>query len=75
MERLQILQTKSDACDKEINESNRIAKKNAVELNKAIEEMKKLEKEREDFQGELNKMKSHMDPTSLTLSDVMKKLR
>ena len=34
-----------------------------------------MEKEKEHLSDELTKMKAHMDPTSLTLSDVMKKLK
>ena len=42
----------------------------------AIEaETNKLAKEKETYQDELTKIRVHIDPKSLTLSDVMKKLR
>jgi hypothetical protein len=38
-------------------------------------DLKKVQIDRDRFTEEITKMKAHMDPSSLTLSDVMKKLQ
>lgn len=40
-----------------------------------LEKYNKALDERDNYQEELSKMKSHMDPSSISLNDIMKKLR
>jgi hypothetical protein len=40
-----------------------------------IEKFKKTSEEKETLIEDMTKMKSHMDPSSISLNDIMKKLR
>jgi len=40
-----------------------------------VEKYNKASEERDIFTEELAKMKSHMDPSSISLNDIMRKLR
>ena len=64
-----------EAREKEISDAQRVINKAVGDLDATNTELTKLGREKENIQDELTKMKAHMDPTSLTLSDVMKKLR
>jgi septal ring factor EnvC (AmiA/AmiB activator) len=75
MKRLDELQAKLATADKQIAESSRNNQKTVAELNRTIEDMQKTEKEKKHLESEITSFKAKMDPTSLTLSDVMKKLK
>ena len=64
------LEAKLEVTKHEIENTHFDMKKKVAELNKTIEEIKKTEQKNELISDELNKMKAHMDPTSLTLKEV-----
>jgi len=44
-------------------------------MRKVEEELERVESEKDKMQDDIMKINMHMDPTSLTLNDVMKKLK
>lgn len=63
------------AREKEIAASNQEIDRMVREKAKVEEELEKVEQEKDKMQDDIMKINMHMDPTSLTLNDVMKKLK
>ena len=74
MRQLEELQGKFEAREKEIAHSKATIQKTDVNLRTTNEEIKHLVTLKGTYEDEIAKMKGHMDPTSLSLNDVMKKL-
>lgn len=72
--RLETLQASLDTREKEISTAKTNVNRYETELAQMTETHKKALAERNRLRDEVEKMKAHRDPNSLSLSDVMKKL-
>jgi len=74
LSKLEKLQSAIENQDREIARSKTAILKYDNETTQMSQDIKKVTNERDMYEEEIAKMKAHMDPSALTLNDVMKKL-
>lgn len=68
-------QSALDQREREILKMQSNIQKYGIETQQNVEKFRVVQDERDTFQEDLSKMKVHMDPSSISLNDIMKKLR
>ena len=70
-----MLEQKIEKEEKAIADSKRTILKTNEDLKMVKDQIKHVTGMKNKYEDEITKMNAHMDPTSLTLNDVMKKLK